>query len=291
MLKFTQHFIIKTVATNLNDAQTLLDKDLNAMELGTFKIGINPSHTQIAKDDLEAPMHQLSALLAVEAIKRVGEKMLDVWNGSGDVNDAILAVDNIMRHPVTSQWQDSIVDEWAQSNCDKITQASSPSAVIDRAFHAIDEMDESLALIDQYINDPKTINTMEKVNTFFTDDDPQSTGSSFFKDFVTSTRDTAKAQRKRAEALKVIWDKKYPKPSVCQPSVKNPSTPSTSNTAIEVDEEKITIYLVQYGDTLTKIAAQNDTSVKILQELNDISDDKIYAGKYLKVPNPKQHSN
>ena len=122
-------------------------------------------------------------------------------------------------------------------------------------------------------------------------DDPQSTSSGFFKNFITSTRDTAKAQRKRAEALKVIWDEKYPKPSVCQPSVKTPPTPGISDTETKADMDKFSTYSIQYGDTLTKIATKNNTSVKILQELNGLSDDKIYAGKSLKVPNHKQDNN
>ena len=115
--------------------------------------------------------------------------------------------------------------------------------------------------------------------------------SVYIKDFIISTKDTAKAQRKRIEALKVIWDKKHPKSSVCQSSVESPSTPSISSTEKTADKEEFSTYLIQYGDTLTKIAAQNNTSVKILQELNGLSDDKIFAGRHLKIPNAKQDNN
>ena len=45
------------------------------------------------------------------------------------------------------------------------------------------------------------------------------------------------------------------------------------------------VYVIKWGDTLSGIAARYHTTVKILCELNSISNpDKIYAGNKLLVP-------
>ena len=277
MFKFTQYFMIKTVAANLGDAQVLLNKELDMMELGQFHIGTNPSHTQVAKDDPHAPMHNLSAKLAVDAVRQIGEKMLVVWNGEGSINEVLNVLDNIMRHPATTQWQDPIVESWAEQNRTEICRASTPSAVVESTFHALEEIDETLELIDQYLGDPKTVKVIETIDKYFEGSKAsQSDDDGLLKSHIQTAQKTSKKQRSRAEKIKARWDVKYPKPSSCQPisSIAEPVIPEQHR------------YLIQSGDTLTKIANMHDTTVEALQELNGINDDKIYAGQYLLIPHP-----
>uniref|UniRef100_UPI0018A9C0EE HET-C-related protein n=1 Tax=Reinekea sp. G2M2-21 TaxID=2788942 RepID=UPI0018A9C0EE len=275
MFKFTQYFLIKAVAANLNDAQVLLDKDLDMMELGKFSIGTNPSHTQVAKDDLEAPLHNLSAKLAVEAVKQVGEKMMDVWTNAGSVNDAIKVVDKIMRHPVTSTWQDPIVEAWAMDHRQEICMASTPSAIIDRTLHAIDEMEETFKNIDDFLENPATVKTIEKLEVFFTGgDDDQINDNGVFNAFIKTARKKSKAQRKRANALKLKWDAKYPKPDFCKSAIESDDTEYNNGY----------IYKIKPGDTLGSIAKRCDSSIAELKELNGYTNDTIYAGQEMIVP-------
>ncbi len=163
-LKFANYHLIKVVAANINDAQTLLNKDLEMMEAGSFSIGISPSHTQIAKDDLSNAVHDLSGELAIEAIKQVGEKMMLVWDGTGKIDDVYKVLDKIMRHPVVSTWQDDIVTKWARRNSNSLCDACSPSAVIEGAFRALDEIDEALSIIDDY---SREVSITEQLETYF----------------------------------------------------------------------------------------------------------------------------
>ncbi|MBU2862314.1 LysM peptidoglycan-binding domain-containing protein [Reinekea forsetii] len=275
MFKFTQYFLIKAVASNLKEAQVLLNKDLDMMELGTFTIGTNPSHTQVAKDDLNAPMHNLSAKLAVEAVKQVGEKMIDVWSGVSNLDEAIKVVDTIMRHPVTSTWQDEIVNDWSKNNRTEICLASTPSAIIDRTLHAIDEMEETFEEIEDFLDNPETVKTIEKLEMYFSgEDESEISDHGVFNAFINASRKKSKEQRVRAKTLKFKWDKKYPKPNNCK----------STEYAEPKEQREYFKYKIEKGNTLESIAKRFSCSINELKELNKLTSDTIYAGNYILVP-------
>lgn len=140
LINFGFYNLLKMCGKRISDAQLLMQEQIREIEKNGIAIGTNPSHTQIAKDDPDKPMHELSAKLAVEAVKRVGEKMFKLWKNKGTLNEVLNEVNLIMRHPATSTWQDKIVLNWANSNSKKVCDASTPSVVIDSLIHGIEEM-------------------------------------------------------------------------------------------------------------------------------------------------------
>lgn len=261
LFSFSQYFILKSIAITLNDAQVLLDKDLDMMETGTFKIGIDPSHTQLAKDDVHSPVHELSALLAVKAVKEVGEKMMQVWDGNGSINEVYKVLDNIMRHPVESTWQESNIHEWLQQsgNRNKVCAASSPSVMIDRTFHAIEHIDESLHRIDSML-----INTdiIEKIASLFENKTEAEKDATAIKKGVKSAR---------VKALQQKWDKKFPKPINCGAKAFGATK----------------LHKIKQNETLTSIAKLYCINVATLKRANRTvitGENTIYPGSYLKIP-------
>lgn len=297
ILNFTQFFLIKNIASVLNDAQVALDKDLNAMEAGKFRIGMDPSHTQVAKDDPDHPLHELAGRLAVEAVKQVGEKMLQVWRGKGSVETSVIpVVDRLMRHPSVSTWQDTIVSEWARANPDKVCASCSPSVVVDRVLHSIEEIDETLFRVEKYLaGDTAT----GKVVSFFANDEEAKRDINRLKTHVQGALKKSQLQLVRAKKIKAVWDGKFSKPAYCKVANKSDvhahgsqSRPggsgagetqsSTSSAAASVPG--VHRYRVKKGDTLWAIARNNNVSVDALKKSNRLTSDTIYPGQELSIP-------
>jgi Heterokaryon incompatibility protein Het-C len=62
------------------------------------------THSQIAKDDIDHPMHNAAAALAHEADLNIGKVMIDVWAHKRPVSDAEKLVDLYMAHPKANRW-------------------------------------------------------------------------------------------------------------------------------------------------------------------------------------------
>ncbi len=277
LFNFSQYFIIKSIAMTLNDAQVLLDKDLDMMEAGTFKIGIDPSHTQLAKDDVHSPMHELSALLAVEAVKEVAEKMMQIWEGQGSINEVYKVLDKIMRHPIESIWQEPIIQDWLQQsgNRDKVCAASSPSVIIDRTFHAIEHIDESLHRIDSMLINT---NIIEKIAALFENKTEADKDATAIRKGIKAAINKSRVQTARVKSLQQKWDKKFPKPHNC-------GTKTFGSTKL---------HHIKPNETLTSIAELYGVDVATLKRLNKsviVGEDTIYAGGYLKIPTTLNQSN
>jgi hypothetical protein len=65
---------------------------------------LSPSHSQIAKDDIDHPLHNLAARLAYYVDLSIGKVMVDVWAGKRPVADAQKLVDDYLVHPAASDW-------------------------------------------------------------------------------------------------------------------------------------------------------------------------------------------
>lgn len=277
LLNFSQYFMIRNLAAGLNDAQVALDKDLDAMEAGTFQIGIDPSHTQVAKDDPAHPVHELAGLLAVEAVRQIGLEMLEVWNGNGSVESRVLPVlDRIVRHPSESVWQEGIVVEWAAGNPGKVCAASTPSIVVERLMHSIEEIDETLASIHSYLSDDAAVG---KVVSFFTSDEAAKNDIDALKNRIAGNVERSRKQLTRAKSVKSKWDAKYPKPAYCNADgagsgIAQPSEGQPANKQ----------HVVQKGDTLWGIARNYGTTVEDLKRLNGLQSDIIYPNQILSLP-------
>jgi hypothetical protein len=62
------------------------------------------THSQVAKDDVDHPMHNAAAALAHEADLNFGKAMIDVWANRRPVADAEKLVDVYMVHPQANPW-------------------------------------------------------------------------------------------------------------------------------------------------------------------------------------------
>lgn len=267
LFSFSQYFILKSIAITLNDAQVLLDKDLDLMEAGTFKIGIDPSHSQLAKDDVNSPMHELSALLAVEAVNQVGEKMMNIWVQNGKIEDVYKVLDKIMRHPAESTWQDIIIQNWIKKpgNREKICEASSPSVMIDRTFHAIEHIDEALHKIDAMLVNADII---ENIAALFESKTAAEKDATAVKRGIKSAISKSRIQTARVKAIQEKWDKKFAKPTSCIKQTYN--------------------YTIKNGDQLEIIAKKANTTISTIKRLNPMITDEetIFTGTIIKLPNP-----
>ena len=208
MLNFMFFHLIKIIAGKLGDAQLLLQQQVEQAELGTISIGTDPSHTQIAKDDPGKPMHELSALLAVEAVRSVGEKMFACWKGKITVQEVLDEVDRIMQHPAKSTWQDNMVAEWCKKNPKKLCKATSPSVIIDAIIDSITELDEfNNKLIGMLETAPN-----KAMESILEEIDPDGK-------LITSLKKLSNKNAillKRAKLASKNYNKKYYKPQYCR---------------------------------------------------------------------------
>lgn len=93
----------------VDDLQTSMGDDPNTSP------GVDPTHSQLAKDHDTHPFHTLAMLLAREAVRQVGAHMQAHWNDEVSYPPADLAV-NFLCHPNDCDWQDAIVAEWASTH-------------------------------------------------------------------------------------------------------------------------------------------------------------------------------
>jgi hypothetical protein len=63
-----------------------------------------PTHSQIAKDDPDQPLHAAAAHLAHVADTEIGKMMIKVWKGEATVSEAQELVDIYMSHPKAHEW-------------------------------------------------------------------------------------------------------------------------------------------------------------------------------------------
>lgn len=119
----------------------------------------------------------------------------------------------------------------------------------------------------------------------------------FFSDIRSEAASTAKTQQAKNEAAKTKAAAKYapqkkkaaPKGMADKKSAPKKVAPSISTKKAApkgmADKKAAKSYRIKSGDTLSAIAARNDTTVAELKRLNNIKDvNKIYAGKSLKLP-------
>lgn len=106
---------------SVDDVQTAWGDDPNTSG------STNPSHSQLAKDHGEHPLHSLAAFLAEKAVLHVSQAMQDQWHGKPGAQDPAQVAANYFVHPMDSDWQDALVSEWAQSNSKLVNRAASKS--------------------------------------------------------------------------------------------------------------------------------------------------------------------
>jgi len=112
------HAMFKLFGERIDDWQTRYGQDPH--ENGTT----DPTHSQLAKDHAEHPLHLLAASLAAQAVKAVGAAMVSHWSGDGGA-DPIAVARSYFMHPQDTDWQDERVRAWAQENPEDVRRSTS----------------------------------------------------------------------------------------------------------------------------------------------------------------------
>jgi hypothetical protein len=104
--------LMQTVGNQIDDAQTLWLQDPTSTD---------PTHSQIAKDHDDHPLHVLASNLAGGASKDVGLAIQKAWNGGASADDVVAAASRYVVHPShirngsEAVWVLMAIDVWARS--------------------------------------------------------------------------------------------------------------------------------------------------------------------------------
>lgn len=79
--------------------------------------GTNPSHTQIAKDPDDHPLNELAAFFAIYAVENLGREMIQVWNGTRNIDNVINQIKmNYFTHPSNVEWTNKQIEKWIEKD-------------------------------------------------------------------------------------------------------------------------------------------------------------------------------
>ncbi|ATB30135.1 HET-C-related protein [Melittangium boletus] len=116
--------IIHSVASALDDAQTAFLSDPSST---------NPTHTQLAKDHDDHPLHSLAANLAAGAVLDVGKVIQRAWSGRATADEVVLTASRYVLHPAlidpkgSAGWMRDHVQVWIPGHRAAITRLGSKS--------------------------------------------------------------------------------------------------------------------------------------------------------------------
>lgn len=93
--------------------------------------GSDPTHTQLAKDDHHHPLNPLASQLAEMAVKDIGQRIKDIWDGKTIDPDGSQLTKYVLtkysRHPQHTHWMDETIREWGRNNKSAIKWLESPT--------------------------------------------------------------------------------------------------------------------------------------------------------------------
>jgi len=111
VIKKVMQFIIHGVAMGIRESQNLQKSDTN------------PTHTQIAKDDMEHPLHLLAGNLARIAVADIGKQFTQAKLGRTSEIDVIDLAKEYLSHPADVNWMDVTTMKWASTYIGSINNA------------------------------------------------------------------------------------------------------------------------------------------------------------------------
>lgn len=112
--------LLKKLGDLVDDFQTEFGDNPNTTP------GVDPTHSQLAKDHDTHPFYELATLLAEEAVRRLGDQMQAFWKGELALPPSEMAI-AFIQHPNDTDWQDAIVAEWASTHEQEIARGASSS--------------------------------------------------------------------------------------------------------------------------------------------------------------------
>lgn len=124
------YLIAEVISHSIDDAQTVLDK-----------AGTDPTHSQLAKDHDDHPLHDLAAQLAKSAVRLMGEKLNAYWN-SKVAFDPAQEGRKFFRHPRDFVLSEDIIIPWVNSHAAAIQQATYPTVLHEAHHHMEKAKDE-----------------------------------------------------------------------------------------------------------------------------------------------------
>lgn len=111
VIKKVMQFIIHGVAMGIRESQNLQKSDTN------------PTHTQIAKDDMEHPLHLLAGNLARIAVADIGKQFTQAKLGRTSEIEVIDLAKEYLSHPADVNWMDVTTMKWASTHIGSINNA------------------------------------------------------------------------------------------------------------------------------------------------------------------------
>ncbi|KAF2509961.1 hypothetical protein EYY60_10590 [Flavobacterium zhairuonense] len=130
--KVVFNIVLSSFETTVPEAQSHLNKNY----------GNCPSHSQIAKDSYSHPLNKLSATLAKKAVKDVGAKFKEGWDGK---KLADYTADKYFVHPNSknADWSDEIVKNWRdQPSNKKIIDNLKYDTIYEHAHHEAQQISQ-----------------------------------------------------------------------------------------------------------------------------------------------------
>jgi outer membrane protein OmpA-like peptidoglycan-associated protein len=114
---FATYLLFANASHLVDDAQTLTTKD----------IGLNPTHSQLAKDHDVHHFHEIAAKVAKMAVEDVGKAMHNHWNGPDKSADPIAVAKSYIQHPLDHKHADidALLREFAVSHPVNMKRAES----------------------------------------------------------------------------------------------------------------------------------------------------------------------
>jgi hypothetical protein len=98
-----------------------------------FARSIDPTHTMVAKDANDHPLHDLAGSLAQKAVLDVGRCVADVWGDKTGVEQAVACASKYYAHPNHTTEFDVDVRDWAKRHPREVRKASDQSEALKRA--------------------------------------------------------------------------------------------------------------------------------------------------------------
>jgi len=90
----------------------------------------DPTHSQLAKDHAEHPLHLIAGKLAAIAIREVGAAVVARWDGDMTA-EPIAVAQSYFRHPQGSDWQDGQIVGWATANPEQLKRTASKTELLE----------------------------------------------------------------------------------------------------------------------------------------------------------------